>query len=181
MKSAAELQTLLRQIDHKSYPAYKDTRGQYQFQQYVLSIDHVQGDPFAAPSKVSLIVPGRVAGFDKGCYGEKHRRIAFQDYLLRRVAEATGLPVQLFLAHAQGGSQQIGARIAYDEIDMVLFFNDPTSDELDKDMSYIINLCDQHNVPIATNAASAEMLIHGLARGDLDWRLILKPTAPLKV
>ena len=86
MKSAAELQTLLRQIDHKSYPAYKDTRGQYQFQQYVLSIDHVQGDPFAAPSKVSLIVPGRVAGFDKGCYGEKHRRIAFQDYLLRRVA-----------------------------------------------------------------------------------------------
>lgn len=86
MKSAAELQTLLRQIDHKSYPAYKDTRGQYQFQQYVLSIDHVQGDPFAAPSKVSLIVPGRVAGFDKGCYEQKHRRIAFQDYLLRRMA-----------------------------------------------------------------------------------------------
>lgn len=86
MKSAAELQTLLRQIDHKSYPAYKDTRGQYQFQQYVLSIDHVQGDPFAAPSKVSLVVPGKVAGFDKGCYGERHRRIAFQDYLLRRMA-----------------------------------------------------------------------------------------------
>ena len=86
MKSAAELQTLLRQIDHKSYPAYKDTRGQYQFQQYVLSIDHVQGDPFAAPSKVSLIVPGRVAGFNNDCYQEKHRRIAFQDYLLRRMA-----------------------------------------------------------------------------------------------
>ena len=86
MKSAAELQTLLRQIDHKSYPAYKDTRGQYQFQQYVLSIDHVQGDPFAAPSKVSLIVPGRVAGFNNNCYHEKHRRIAFQDYLLRRMA-----------------------------------------------------------------------------------------------
>lgn len=86
MKSAAELQALLRQIDHKSYPAYKDTRGQYQFQQYVLSIDHVQGDPFAAPSKVSLIVPGKVAGFDKGCYGERHRRITFQDYLLRRMA-----------------------------------------------------------------------------------------------
>lgn len=86
MKSAAELQTLLRQIDHKSYPAYKDTRGQYQFQQYVLSIDHVQGDPFAAPSKVSLTVPGRVAGFERGCYEQKHRRIAFQDYLLRRMA-----------------------------------------------------------------------------------------------
>ncbi len=52
----------------------------------MLSIDHVQGDPFAAPSKVSLLIPGRVAGFDKGCYEEKHRRIAFQDYLLRRVA-----------------------------------------------------------------------------------------------
>ena len=99
----------------------------------------------------------------------------------RQVAEATGLPVQLFLAHTQGGSQQIGARIAYDEIDMVLFFNDPTSDELEKDLSYIINLCDQHNVPVATNSATAEMLIHGLARGDLDWRLISHPTAPLKV
>lgn len=86
MKSAAELQTLLRQIDHRSYPAYKDTRGQYQFQQYVLSIDHVQGDPFAAPSKVSLIVPGKVAGFARECYEQKHRRIAFQDYLLRRMA-----------------------------------------------------------------------------------------------
>ena len=99
----------------------------------------------------------------------------------RQVAEATGLPVQLFLAHSQGGIQQIGARIAYDEIDMVLFFNDPTSDELEKDLSYIINLCDQHNVPIATNSACAEMLIHGLNRGDLDWRLISHPTAPLKV
>ena len=86
VKTAAELQTLLRQIDHKSYPAYKDTRGKYQFQQYVLSIDHVQGDPFAAPSKVSILVPGKVAGFDKGCYEEVHRRIAFQDYLLRRVS-----------------------------------------------------------------------------------------------
>lgn len=86
MKTAAELQTLLRQIDHKSYPAYKDTRGKYQFQQYVLSIDHVQGDPFAAPSKVSILISGKTAGFDRGCYEEKHRRIAFQDYLLRRVS-----------------------------------------------------------------------------------------------
>lgn len=86
MKSAAELQNLLRQIDHKSYPAYKDTKGKYQFQQYVLSIDHVQGDPFASPSKVSIIVPGKVAAFDKAFYESGHRRIAFQDFLLRRVA-----------------------------------------------------------------------------------------------
>ena len=99
----------------------------------------------------------------------------------RQVSEATGLPVQLFLAHTPGGCEQIGARIAYDEIDMVLFFNDPTSDDLEKDLNNIINLCDQHNVPIATNSATAEMLIHGLNRGDLDWRLIIKPTTPLKV
>lgn len=86
MKSAAELQNLLRQIDHKGYPAYKDTKGKYQFQQYILSIDHVQGDPFASPSKVSILVPGKVAGFDKACYESTHRRIAFQDYLLRRMA-----------------------------------------------------------------------------------------------
>lgn len=86
MKSAAELQNLLRQIDHKSYPAYKDTKGKYQFQQYVLSIDHVQGDPFASPSKVSILVPGKVAAFEKCFYESNHRRIAFQDYLLRRVA-----------------------------------------------------------------------------------------------
>lgn len=97
------------------------------------------------------------------------------------VADATGLDVHCFLTYAHGGSQQIGARIAYDEIDMVLFFNDPNSDDLEKDLNYIINLCDQHNVPIATNAATAEMLIHGLARGDLDWRQIIKPTTPLKV
>ncbi len=97
------------------------------------------------------------------------------------VAEATGLPVQLFLSHAHGGSQQIGARIAYDEIDMVLFFNDPNSDELERDLRYISNLCDQHNVPFATNVATAEMLIHGLARGDLAWRELVKPSVPLRV
>ena len=100
----------------------------------------------------------------------------------RLVAEATGLPVQLFLSHAHGGSQQIGARISYNEIDMVIFFNDPHSTDLDADLNYITKLCDQHNVPMATNAATAEMLIHGLARGDLDWRDIINPKkAPLKV
>lgn len=86
MKTAADLQTLLRQIDHKGYPAYKDTKGSYQFQQYVLSIDHVQGDPFAAPSKVSILLPGKVAGFEAKCYDTNVRKIAFQDYLLRRIA-----------------------------------------------------------------------------------------------
>jgi methylglyoxal synthase len=90
------------------------------------------------------------------------------------VAEATGLPVKLYLSHEHGGIQQIGARIAYNEIDMVLFFNDPQSDALDKDLSYIAKLCDQFNIPMATNVASAEMLILGLQRGDLDWRDIIR-------
>ena len=86
MKTSADLQNLLRRIDHKGYPAYKDTKGKYQFPQYVLSIDHVQGDPFASPSKVSILVPGKVAGFDGTCYESGVRKIAFQDFLLRRVA-----------------------------------------------------------------------------------------------
>ena len=98
------------------------------------------------------------------------------------VAEATGLPVNLFLSHEHGGIQQIGARIAYHEIDMVLFFTEPQSDDLDDDVRYIRKLCDQYNIPLATNVATAEMLILGLERGDLDWRDIVSPkTAPFRV
>ena len=92
----------------------------------------------------------------------------------RLVEEATGLKVHLFLPGGQGGAQQIGARIAYNEIDMVLFFTDPQTHELDVDLDYITRLCDQYNIPFATNVATAEMLIMGLARGDLDWRDIVK-------
>ena len=100
----------------------------------------------------------------------------------RLVSEATGLPVTLYLSHEHGGSQQIGARIAYNEVDMVLFFTDPQSDDLDDDVKYIRKLCDQYNIPFATNVATAEMLILGLERGDLDWRDIVSPkTAPFKV
>ena len=91
------------------------------------------------------------------------------------VADATGLNVHCFLSYAHGGSQQIGARIAYNEIDMVLFFNDPRSGELDDSVLSISKLCDQHSVPMATNVATAELLIHGLARGDLDWREVMNP------
>ena len=90
------------------------------------------------------------------------------------VAEATGLPVTLYLPCAQGGSQQIGARIAYNEIDMVLFFADPNQKDK-KDVIELAQLCDQHLIPIATNVATAEVLIQGLRRGDLDWRDIVNP------
>lgn len=84
MKNAEELRALLDRIDKRGYPAYKDTRGQYAFKQYVLSIDHVQGDPFASPSRISVRVAGSRAGFPETLYKEKHRRIALQDYLLRQ-------------------------------------------------------------------------------------------------
>lgn len=93
----------------------------------------------------------------------------------RMVAEATGLPVNLFLSHEHGGIEQIGQRIIYNEIDLVLFFNSPQDNSMDEDVMYIARLCDQHSVPMATNVATAEPLIHGLARGDLDWRIVMNP------
>ena len=64
---------------------------------------------------------------------------------------------------------------------MVLFFNSPQDDDLDKECAEIMRLCDRHSVPFASNVATAELLIHGLARGDLDWRELIKPTTPLRV
>ncbi|MEE0930412.1 MAG: methylglyoxal synthase [Acutalibacteraceae bacterium] len=91
------------------------------------------------------------------------------------VSEATGLQIQKFLSGAQGGDQQIAARIACNEIDMLLFFRDPLNPKPQEpnDMN-LLRLCDMHNIPVATNIATAEMLIHGLERGDLDWRNIVK-------
>ena len=101
MKQAIELRELLKKIDRKGYPAYKETRGQYQFPGYVLSIDHVQGDPFAAPSKVSVQVKGAQAGFAKELYDKVHKRIALQDYLLRQF----GKEVAGFAFRAKGSGK----------------------------------------------------------------------------
>ena len=90
----------------------------------------------------------------------------------RLIADHTGLPITLLLSHKQGGHQQINARIAYNEIDLVLLFTDPNNTDPwdDAQMIETIRHCDKHNVPIATNLGSAEMFIMGLQRGDLDWR-----------
>ena len=95
----------------------------------------------------------------------------------RLVADATGLPVSLFLARAQGGHQQVDARIAYNEIDMVIIFSDPNDTDPweDQRVMQTLRLCESHNVPGATNLATAEMLILGLQRGDLDWREMIRP------
>ena len=93
----------------------------------------------------------------------------------RLIVDNTGLDVTLLLSHKQGGHQQINARIAYNELDLVLLFNDPNAIDPwdDSLMVETIRHCDKHNVPIATNLASAEMLVMGLQRGDLDWREML--------
>lgn len=89
----------------------------------------------------------------------------------RLVSDATGLPINCFLSGPQGGDQQIAARVQCDEIDLLLMFRDPISAKPGEpnDMN-LLRLCDVHNVPVATNIATAEALIHALDRGDLDWR-----------
>ena len=91
------------------------------------------------------------------------------------VAEATGLTIHRFMGFYHGGGQQIGARIAYNELDMVLCFDDPNTKEPSPDIIYISRLCDKNNIPYASNIATAEMLVLGLARGDLDWREVVNP------
>ena len=93
----------------------------------------------------------------------------------KMVAEATGLKVHRFYAGSQGGDQQIAARLQYNEIDMLLFFRDPiTAKANEPSAANLLRLCDENNIPVATNIATAEVLIHGLERGDLDWRDIVK-------
>ena len=93
----------------------------------------------------------------------------------RLISDNTGLPITLLLSHKQGGHQQINARIAYNEIDLVLCFDDPNEKESNPEIVDIAKQCDKNNIPFASNVATAEMLILGMARGDLDWRNIVNP------
>lgn len=94
----------------------------------------------------------------------------------KMVQEATGLNIERLLSGSQGGVHQIAARISCNEIDMLLFFRDPLSDRLDDPNEVnLLRLCDMHSIPLATNIATAEVLIHGLERGDLAWRDIISP------
>ena len=87
------------------------------------------------------------------------------------VSEATGLHIQRFLSGSQGGDQQLASSISCNEIDLLLFFRDPlTMKSHEPNDINILRLCDVHNIPVATNIATAEALIHALERGDLDWR-----------
>lgn len=87
------------------------------------------------------------------------------------VSEATGLHIQRFMSGPQGGDQQLASSISCNEIDLLLFFRDPLNAKSHEPNDInILRLCDVHNIPVATNIATAEALIHALERGDLDWR-----------
>ena len=87
------------------------------------------------------------------------------------ISEATGLEIEHLLAGEHGGEQQIASRIAYNEIDALLFFRTTRpQNRLDENETEILRMCDQYNIPVATNIATAEILVRAIDRGDLDWR-----------
>ncbi|MDQ0176180.1 methylglyoxal synthase [Bacillus chungangensis] len=89
------------------------------------------------------------------------------------IQEATGLPVHRFQSGPLGGDQEIGALIAKNAIDLVLFFRDPlTAQPHEPDVSALLRLCDVYSVPLATNMGTAEVLVRGMERGDIDWRTL---------
>lgn len=90
------------------------------------------------------------------------------------VSDSTGLNISRFLGGDHGGCEQIASRIACNEIDLLLFFRDPMNQNPDADYTTLLRLCDVHNIPVATNIATAEALIHALERGDLDWRDLVR-------
>ena len=92
------------------------------------------------------------------------------------ISEATGLEIERVLSGLQGGAEQIASRIAYNDIDLLLFFRDTTPEGYyNTSDTEVLRMCDIYNIPAATNIATAEVLIHGLERGDLDWRNIVNP------
>ncbi len=92
------------------------------------------------------------------------------------ISEATGLQIDRMMSGEQGGEQQIASRIAYNEIDVLLFFRDTRPTSLHNESEHeLLRMCDMYNIPVATNIATAEVVITALDRGDLDWREIVNP------
>lgn len=92
------------------------------------------------------------------------------------IADATGLEIERVMAGSQGGAEQIAQRIAYNEIDLLIFFRGTRMNrEVSEVENDLLRLCDTYTVPIATNIATAEILVMALERGDLDWRKLINP------
>ena len=93
----------------------------------------------------------------------------------RRIEEVANLSIHKFLAGHLGGAEQLSAQIEHNEIDLVIFLREPLSPKShEPDVSSIVRICDMHNIPLATNLATAELLIKSLDRGDLEWREMYK-------
>ncbi len=93
----------------------------------------------------------------------------------RLIEEVTNLNVHKYLAGHLGGEQQLGSQVEHNEIDLVIFLRDPSAvSSHEPDVNNIFRLCDMHNIPLATNLATAELLIKSLDRGDMEWREIYK-------
>lgn len=93
----------------------------------------------------------------------------------RLIEEVTNLTIHKFLAGHLGGEQQLGAQIEHNQIDLVIFLRDPLSAKShEPDVNNVVKLCDMYNIPLATNLASAELMIRALDRGDLEWREMYK-------
>lgn len=93
----------------------------------------------------------------------------------RLIEEVANLNIHKYLAGPLGGDQQMGAQIENNELDLVIFLREPLSPKShEPDVSNVVRLCDMHNIPLATNLATAELLIRALDRGDLDWREMYK-------
>lgn len=109
----------------------------------------------------------------------KHNLYA-TDITGKYISEATGLHIERLLAGSQGGEEQIASRISFNEIDVLLYFRDTrNADGMRENEANILRLCDVHNVPLATNIATAEALILALDQGSLDWRELVNPRSKI--
>ncbi|MBO5203535.1 MAG: methylglyoxal synthase [Clostridia bacterium] len=96
------------------------------------------------------------------------------------ISEATGLKIDKLMSGEHGGEQQIASRVAYNEIDVLLFFRDTRVTNANNPVEHeLLRMCDLYNIPVATNIATAEVIITALERGDLDWREIVNPRSSL--
>ena len=92
------------------------------------------------------------------------------------ISEATGLSIDRLLAGDHGGEEQIASRVSYNEIDVLLYFRDTrASSKINASELELLRVCDVNNIPVATNIATAEVIITALERGDLDWREYVNP------
>ena len=95
------------------------------------------------------------------------------------ISEASGLKIDRLMSGDHGGEEQIASRIAYNEVDVLLFFRDTRPDSTRAADNELLRMCDLYNIPVATNIATAEVIVTALDRGDLDWRNIVNPNSEL--